>query len=157
MPIEGPKNHYQTSITLHPLPTTLTFLLHTSSFILSPSVLQKVQEFNIVEDLLVNVYLRVIPINNSLQNQNFRSCRWWSLLTGPRMRDLPLSPPSTLAEIFRCTCLQSCLKLSTPTHKKSYTKFQNPRKIFDPMFTQIRPFQGGRGVPEVFIGILIFL
>ena len=39
--------------------------------------------------------------------KNFRSRRWGSSLPGLRTRDPPLSPPSTWAEIFRRTCLQS--------------------------------------------------
>jgi hypothetical protein len=39
----------------------------------------------------------------------FRSRRWGSSLLGLRTRDPPLSPPSTWAEIFCRTCLQSNL------------------------------------------------
>ncbi len=56
---------------------------------------------------------------------NFRSRRWGSSLPGLRTRDPPLRPPSTWAEIFRHTCLQSCLKTSPPTPQKSYPKFQD--------------------------------
>ena len=37
------------------------------------------------------------------------------------------------------TCLQSFLKFSPPTHKKSYAKIQYPRKFFNPLFIQLRP------------------
>ena len=37
--------------------------------------------------------------------ENFRWRRWGSSLPGLRMRDPPLGPPSTPAEIFRRTCL----------------------------------------------------
>ena len=40
-------------------------------------------------------------------------------------------PPSTLAEIFRHTCLQSHLQTSPPTPQKSYLKFRNPRTTFE--------------------------
>jgi hypothetical protein len=46
-------------------------------------------------------------------------------------RDPPLGPPSTLAEIFRRTCLQSHLQTSPPTPQKSYPKFPNPRTTFE--------------------------
>ena len=62
---------------------------------------------------------------------NFRSRRWGSSLPGLRTRDPLLSPPSTWAEIFRHTCLQSHLPTSPPTPQKSYPKFRNPRTIFE--------------------------
>ena len=85
--------------------------------------------------------------------------RWGSSLMGVRMRDLLLSPPSMWAEIFWCTCLQSCLQTSTPTHKKSYTKFQNPREIFGTLVHPKSAYCTGKeGSPKYFfIGILIFL
>ena len=43
------------------------------------------------------------------------------------LNPLPM-PPSTQAEICWCMCLQIHLQTSPPTHKKSYTKFQDPRK-----------------------------
>ena len=46
-------------------------------------------------------------------------------------RDPPLGPPSTLAEIFRYTSLQSHLQTSPPTPQKSYPKFRNPRTTFE--------------------------
>ena len=72
---------------------------------------------------------------------NFRQRRWGSSLPCPRTRDTPLSPPSTLAEIFRHACLQS-------------------------RFHQISPFSGQNRVnwgcrgdsPNIFFfGFLIFL
>ena len=85
--------------------------------------------------------------------------RWGSSLMGVRMRDLLLSPPSMWAEFFWCTCLQSCLQTSTPTHKKSYTKFQNPREIFGTLVHPKSAYCTGKeGSPKYFfIGILIFL
>ena len=41
-----------------------------------------------------------------------------------------LSPPSTPAELFRNTCLQSYLQTSPATPQKSYPKFRNPRTTF---------------------------
>ena len=66
--------------------------------------------------------------------------------------DPPLSPPSTPAEIFRCTCRQSRLQTSSPTPQKSYLNFQNPRttfeekKSFPPKSCIV---QGEEGVPEI--------
>ena len=61
---------------------------------------------------------------------NFCSRRWGSSLRSLRMLDPPLGPPSTLAEIFRRTCLQSHLQTSPPTPQKCYPKFRNPRTTF---------------------------
>ena len=44
-------------------------------------------------------------------------------------------PPSTPAEIFRRTCLQSYLQTSHPNPQKSYPKFRNPRTTLK-YFTQ---------------------
>ena len=40
---------------------------------------------------------------------------------------LPLSPPSTSAEIFRRTCLHNNLQISPPTPKNDYAMFQNSK------------------------------
>ena len=48
-----------------------------------------------------------------------------------RTLDRSLVPPSTEAEIFRRTCLQSQLQTSPPTPQKSYPKFRNPRTTFE--------------------------
>ena len=61
------------------------------------------------------------------KKKNFCSRRLGSSLPGLHSRDPPLSPPSTWAEIFRRTCLQSHLQTSPPTHQKLYPKFRNPR------------------------------
>ena len=73
-------------------------------------------------------------------------------------QDPPLSHPLTWAEIFRHTCLQSCLQTSPPTPKKSYTKFQNPWKC-RPLVYPKSAYCRGKGGPLffIFIGILIFL
>jgi hypothetical protein len=64
------------------------------------------------------------------------------------MRDPLLSPPSTLAEIFRHPCLQSGLRPS----KRS-------ESAFSPFFGKNRVILGGRGGPRniFFIGILLSL
>jgi hypothetical protein len=78
-----------------------------------------------------------------------------------RTLDRSLAPPSTRAEIFRRTCLQS--QLSTPplAPLKSYLKFGNPWTTFQniPISAQKSQSAGGRGGPQIFflIGILIFL
>jgi hypothetical protein len=67
---------------------------------------------------------------NINKDKNFRS-RWWgSSLPGLRTRDPPFSPPSTWAEIFWQTCLQSHLQTSPPPPQTSYPKFRNPRTNF---------------------------
>ena len=79
---------------------------------------------------------------------------WGSSLQGLRTRDLPLGPPSTLAEIIRHTCLQSHLQTSPPTPQKSYLKFRNSRTTFEiPPF--VRPFIAGGvgGSPIYFQGV----
>ena len=48
-----------------------------------------------------------------------------------RTLDRSLVLPSTRAEIFRRTCLQSHLQISPPTPQKSYQKFRNPRTNFE--------------------------
>ena len=89
--------------------------------------------------------------------------RWGSSLPGLRKPDPPLSPPSTLAETFQCTCLQSHLQQNCPAPQKQYPRFRTPTTIFFRFFLFCPPklgfFQGAGGVPEVifFIAILIFL
>ena len=56
----------------------------------------------------------------------FRSRRWGSSLPCLRLRDPPLSPPSTWGEILRHPCLQSGLQTSPPVPQKSYPMFQPP-------------------------------
>ena len=81
---------------------------------------------------------------------------WGSSLQGLRTRDLPLGPPSTLAEIIRHTCLQSHLQRSPPTPQKSYLKFRNSRTTFEntplcpPKYSIVR---GVGGVPNFFQGV----
>jgi hypothetical protein len=73
----------------------------------------------------------------------------------------PLVPPSTRAEIFRRSCVQSHLQTTHPTSQKSYPKFRNPRTTFQntPQSAQICHSAGGWwGPPIMFlIGNLIFL
>ena len=91
-----------------------------------------------------------------------RKRRWGSSLPGLRKPDPPLSPPSTLAETFQCTCLQIHLQKNFPAPQKQYPRFRTPMTTFLGFFllsTQIRLFWGGRGGPQndFFVGILIFL
>ena len=66
------------------------------------------------------------------KERKFRSHQWWgSLLPSLRTLDPPLGPPSTWAEIFQRTCLQSYLLTSPPTAKNSYPKFRNPKTTFE--------------------------
>ena len=57
--------------------------------------------------------------DNNDGSKNFRSRRWGSLLPGLRTRDPTLSPPSTWAEIFRHTFLQSHLQNFRKKPKKT--------------------------------------
>ena len=81
----------------------------------------------------------------------------------PRLRTLdgPLVPPSTQAEIFWLTCLQSHLQTPPPTPLKSDPKFRNPWTTFrnTPLSAQKLPSAGGRGSPRICfeVGILLFL
>ena len=91
---------------------------------------------------------------------NVHYCRWGSSLPGLRTRDPPLSPPSTWAEFFRHTCLQSHLPTSPPTPQKSYPKFQNPRTNFEIFnfnffFKPKNDPQGARGGLQIFWGVNI--
>ena len=65
-------------------------------------------------------------------------------------------PPSTPAEFFRRTCLQSHLQTSPSTPQKSYPKFRNPRKTFlkKPPFQLI--VRGEGGVPKFCFGLESF-
>ena len=57
-------------------------------------------------------------------------------------------------------CLYSCLRISPPTHKKGYRKFENPTKNFDHLVRPCTPYLGGggsRGSTIFVIGILIFM
>ena len=76
-----------------------------------------------------------------------------------RTRDGPLVPPSTRAEIFRRTCLQSHLQTSLPTPQKSYLKFRNPRIYFEIFNTKIKKPknapQGPRGGLRICLGVNI--
>ena len=79
-----------------------------------------------------------------------------------RTRDPPLSPPSALAEFFRCTFLQSRFQIFPPTTHKTYQKFQNSTTIFEFLShphetarfgfcpSKIGFFRGAGGVPEIF-------
>ena len=58
-------------------------------------------------------------------------------------------PPSTWAKICQRICLQ--LKLSPPAHKKSYTKFQSPRKISTPCSPNYALFREEEGVLEIIL------
>jgi hypothetical protein len=70
-------------------------------------------------------------------------------------RDTPLSPPSTSAEIFRRTCLQSHLQTSPPTPQKSYPKFRNPRTNFQFFFLNLKTAPtGARGCLRFFLGLI---
>ena len=78
----------------------------------------------------------------------------------PRLRTLdgPLVPPSTRAEIFQHTCLQSRLQTSPPTPQKSYLKFRNPRTNFEIFKKKLKnlktPPRGPGGVSEFFGGLI---
>ena len=61
----------------------------------------------------------------------------------------PLSPTSTCTEMFWPTCLQSSLQTSSPTHKYSYTKFQNPRINLPPPYVY-KKIAGWRGSSRFF-------
>ena len=92
--------------------------------------------------------------NQNGEQKEFRSCRWGSSIPGLRTRDPPLSPPSTLAEIFRRMCLQSHLQTSPPVPQKSYLKFQNPTTTFwnTPLCPANMPYLGGvGGAPDFFL------
>ena len=67
------------------------------------------------------------------------------LLTGLCMQDPLLSPPSAWEDIFQRSCLQSCLQTSPLTNKKSYTKFQNTRKVSPPFSTLKSHIAAGKG------------
>ena len=74
-------------------------------------------------------------------------------LTGLCIATLCLAYHQMWAEIFRHTCLQSYLQISSQTHKKSM--FQDPRNFFDPL---VRPWKPNLGGPWCFFSvILIFL
>ena len=86
-----------------------------------------------------------------------------SSLPGLRTRDPLLGPPSTLAEIFWCTCLQSRLKTSPPTPQKSNPKFQNSmtslsRKYLKLSDTPVKIglIGGVRGIPNFFTRLKSF-
>ena len=55
----------------------------------------------------------------------------WGAFLGLRNQDPLLVPPSTRAEIFRRTCLQSHFQTSPPTPQKSYSKIRNPMTTFE--------------------------
>ena len=63
--------------------------------------------------------------------KNFRSRRWGFSLPGLHTQDPPLSPPSTWAEIFRRTCLQS--------HFFEISPFSGQNRVI----------LGGRGGPRI--------
>ena len=101
----------------------------------------------------VLMLLKFMTINTDDENRDdFRWRRWGSSLPGLRTLDPPRSPPSTPAEIVRCTCLQSHLQTSPPTPQKSYLKFRNPRTTFEnaPLSAQKCHSAEGRGVPDFF-------
>ena len=68
-----------------------------------------------------------------------------------RTLDRSLVPPSTWAEIFRRTCLQSHLQTSPPTPQKSYPKFRNTRQLLKlpPLSAQKCHSAEGRGGPRI--------
>ena len=72
-----------------------------------------------------------------------------------RTLDCSLVPPSTWAEIFRRTFLQSHLQTSLQTKQNSYPKLWNPRTTFEntplclPKYSIVR---GVGGVPDDFFG-----
>ena len=103
-----------------------------------------------------------IYFSNEKCLDNFHSCRWGSSLLGLRTRDSQLGHPSTWAEIFPHTCLQSHLQTSPPNPQKSYPKFQNPWTTFEekkpcPPKSVIVRGRGYGGPDLFFIGILLFL
>ena len=92
----------------------------------------------------------------------FRSRRWGSSLPGLNTLDPPFGAPSTWAEIFRRTCLQSNLQTSPPTPQKSYPKFRNPRTTFEntplcpPKYSIVRGVGGSQILlrvwnPQIFV------
>ena len=64
------------------------------------------QKFGTLRQPLLWFWIAVVR-KQEKKRKNFRSRRWGSSLPGLRTRDPSLSPPSTWAEIFRRTCLQS--------------------------------------------------
>ena len=71
-----------------------------------------------------------------------------------RTLDRSLVPPSTQAEIFRHTCLQSHLQTSPPTPRKTYLKFRNPRTTFE-ILKILKTAQRGQGGVSKFVGACV--
>ena len=83
---------------------------------------------------MATILSRMVNVGRSKTKQKLLKHR--SSLPGLRTLDPQLRLPSTPAEFFRCTCLQSYLQTSPPIPQKSYPKFQNTRTTFQttPLF-----------------------